>query len=267
MTAHRVVIVDDLAELRSLLRIRLGMLNDIEVVAEASNGAEAVDLVRTLAPEAVVLDLEMPVMTGLEAIPLMRELHPDLGIVLYTATPASVPDVTPDKAPDAIVGKGESLERLVDELRALFVTRPPFEVLRFALGTIPLMDAVAAFDSWAALNMRILEVLSSPSDRLEASADGPTRVELLALVGMCAHLGECLQSAARSQRSEVELVVHAFRSTAQDARRALERLVERGMEAFLASWDFVPPSTAAGALALVWQRLLEVLPSENVDTS
>lgn len=261
VNAHRVLIVDDVPEVRSLLRIRLGMLDDVEVVAEASDGAQAVELVRALAPEAVVLDHEMPVMTGLEAIPPIRDLHPDVRIVLYTGTPETARGVPPEMAPDAVVAKGEPLDRLVDELRSLLVAAP-FEVVRFALGPIPLTDAVAAFDSWAALNVRILDVLSnSPGE--EVGGDGPTRVEVLALVGMCAHLGQCLQAAARGGRSEVDLVVHAFRSTARDARRAVEKLRGRDMDTFFASWGFTPPPAAADAIDLVWQRLLEVLPSQN----
>lgn len=261
VNAHRILIVDDVPEVRSLLRIRLALLDDVEVIAEASDGAEAVDLVRALAPEAVVLDQEMPGMTGLEAIPLIRRLYPDIRIVLYTGTPETARGVPPEVAPDAVVAKGEPLDRLVEQLRSLFAAAP-FEVLRFALGPIPLTDAVAAFDSWAALNVRILDVLSnSPAE--VASGGGPTRVEVLALVGMCAHLGQCLQVAARKGRSEVDLVVHAFRSTAEDARRALEKLRGRGMDAFFASWGFTPPPAAAAAIDLVWERLLDVLPSQD----
>ena len=86
--SYRVLLVDDRPELRLLLRSRLQFEQDIEVVGEASNGAEAVRLTKSLAPSAVVLDLEMPGMTGEEAIPLMRAAAPGMGILIYTATPA-----------------------------------------------------------------------------------------------------------------------------------------------------------------------------------
>ena len=64
----RVVIADDEAPARRIVRSYLGGRGDAEVVGEAENGVEAVDAVRTLDPDLVVLDIQMPGMTGFEAI-------------------------------------------------------------------------------------------------------------------------------------------------------------------------------------------------------
>lgn len=64
----RVLIVDDSCMARSLLRDFLESEDDIEVVGEASNGRQAVELARELKPSIITMDLEMPVMSGLEAI-------------------------------------------------------------------------------------------------------------------------------------------------------------------------------------------------------
>lgn len=64
----RVVIADDSSMARGLLRAFLEGEDDIEVVGEASNGRQAVELARELKPSLITMDLEMPVMTGLEAI-------------------------------------------------------------------------------------------------------------------------------------------------------------------------------------------------------
>lgn len=63
----RVLIADDQPLMRSALRGCLAGEPDIEVVAEASNGQRAVDLVRELRPHVALLDLRMPVMDGIEA--------------------------------------------------------------------------------------------------------------------------------------------------------------------------------------------------------
>lgn len=68
MDTIRVVIVDDSSLVRDLLRAILEDEGGIEVVGEATNGRQAVDLVRELRPSLVTMDLEMPVMDGLEAI-------------------------------------------------------------------------------------------------------------------------------------------------------------------------------------------------------
>lgn len=104
--------VDDIPAIRLLLRAGLASAGGLDVVAEASDGEEAVAIVRALAPDLVILDLEMPVMTGEQAIPLMRELEPRMPILLHTATPAKV-GTFPAAAPDAVIEKGQPLDWLV----------------------------------------------------------------------------------------------------------------------------------------------------------
>jgi two-component system LytT family response regulator len=64
----RVLIADDEAPARRIVRSCLARRDDVEVVGEAENGLEVVDAVRSLEPEIVVLDVQMPGMTGFEAI-------------------------------------------------------------------------------------------------------------------------------------------------------------------------------------------------------
>ncbi|MBF0127855.1 MAG: response regulator, partial [Magnetococcales bacterium] len=68
MSTIRVIIADDNSRIRARLRALLEREEGIEVVGEATNGRQAVALVRELRPSLVTLDLEMPVMGGLEAI-------------------------------------------------------------------------------------------------------------------------------------------------------------------------------------------------------
>jgi DNA-binding NarL/FixJ family response regulator len=63
----RVLLVDDESMVRSGLQLILESERDIEVVGEAANGAEAVDAARKLDPDVVLMDVQMPVMNGLEA--------------------------------------------------------------------------------------------------------------------------------------------------------------------------------------------------------
>jgi DNA-binding NarL/FixJ family response regulator len=80
----QVVVADDEVDIRLLLKLQLRQA-DITVVGEAEDGAEAIELCRTLRPHAVILDLLMPRMSGFEAIPVLREECPEVQIVAYSA--------------------------------------------------------------------------------------------------------------------------------------------------------------------------------------
>ena len=64
----RIAIADDHPIVRQGLRVALGAQDDLELVGEASNGAEAVELAKSLDPDVMIMDLQMPVMDGITAI-------------------------------------------------------------------------------------------------------------------------------------------------------------------------------------------------------
>lgn len=81
----RIVLGDDQQMLRSALATLLDLEDDIEVVAQGGNGAETLELIRKHRPDVCVLDIEMPVMNGLEtAEKLKEEGHPCHVIILTT---------------------------------------------------------------------------------------------------------------------------------------------------------------------------------------
>jgi two-component system NarL family response regulator len=80
----RILIVDDHALLRAGLRSSLGAEPDMEIVAAAANGQEAVELFRQHQPDIIVMDLKMPVMGGVEAIKAIRSQAPAARIVVLS---------------------------------------------------------------------------------------------------------------------------------------------------------------------------------------
>lgn len=80
----RVVVADDQATVRDGLVLMLGLLPDIDVVGSASNGEEAIALVSEHRPDAVLMDLHMPVLDGVEASRRITKEHPGVVIVVLT---------------------------------------------------------------------------------------------------------------------------------------------------------------------------------------
>ena len=85
----RVLLCDDMHQVRLLLRTEMTLESDLEIVGEATNGAEAIELAREWQPDVVVLDLTMPVMDGLEALPRIREAAPAARVIMLSAHGAS----------------------------------------------------------------------------------------------------------------------------------------------------------------------------------
>jgi two-component system LytT family response regulator len=83
-TPLRAVIVDDEAPARALLRVFLAADAGVEVVAECSNGFEAVKTIGELAPDVVFLDVQMPKLDGFEVLELVAE-RPGPAVVFCTA--------------------------------------------------------------------------------------------------------------------------------------------------------------------------------------
>jgi len=80
----RVLLVDDQALFREGLRTLLSTRSDIEVVGEAANGAQAVALVGQTHPTVVLMDLQMPVMDGVQATAKLRERYPEVRVLVLT---------------------------------------------------------------------------------------------------------------------------------------------------------------------------------------
>ncbi len=84
-TTIRILLVDDHDMVRKGLRVLLEQFTDLEIIGEGKDGQAAVDLCRHLNPDVMLLDMNMPRMSGLEALPLLRRHCPETQIIALTS--------------------------------------------------------------------------------------------------------------------------------------------------------------------------------------
>ena len=77
----RLLLVDDHAMVREGLRSVLESYDDVEIVGEAANGEDALDLVERLRPALVIMDINMPKMTGIEATAQLTRTYPEIPVI------------------------------------------------------------------------------------------------------------------------------------------------------------------------------------------
>ena len=160
----RVMITDDHLIVREGLRLILETADDIEVVGEAVDGAECLELVSKLNPQVILMDLQMPRMDGITAITHLREDFPEIAIVILTTY--NEDDLMIRGLQSGARGyllKDSSRENLLDAIHAAArgetLLKPEILARVLAPQSAPKPAAPAQTDSTLTLTGRELEVL------------------------------------------------------------------------------------------------------------
>jgi DNA-binding NarL/FixJ family response regulator len=114
----RVVIADDETPTRDGLRTLLSLSPQVEMVGEAANGAQTVDVVAASRPDVVLLDMRMPVMDGVEAARHIKRRWPEVAVIALTMDASYEPQALAAGA-DRFLLKGGAFE----ELRSAILAR------------------------------------------------------------------------------------------------------------------------------------------------
>lgn len=207
---RRTLVVDDHPLTRAAL---VGLLeqHDFPVVAEAGDGAEAIDRARELQPDIVLLDLSMPGMGGLEALPRVRAAAPECEVVVLTASGTE--------------------ENLLAAIRAgaagyLLKTEPPERIAEFLAG-IAHGEAALSGEVARRLLDRVRDGGRLDSGVPEAIAEKLTAREVEVLLLLDEHLGtddiaKRLYISEHTVRSHVKSLMRKLEVSSR--REALERL-------------------------------------------
>ncbi len=117
----RVVVVDDSEDLRELIRLVLDREDDFAVVGEAADGRAGVDAASEHQPDVVLLDIAMPVLDGLQALPLIRKNCPTALVVVLSGfgSDSRAAQKALELGAHGFLNKGETRGRLVQRLRVI----------------------------------------------------------------------------------------------------------------------------------------------------
>jgi two-component system response regulator NreC len=159
----RVLLADDHAVLRSGLRLLLTSQNEFEVIGEASSGSETLTLAEQLQPDLILLDLSMPALGGLDALPVLRKLVPSARILILTMhdDPQYLRQALKHGASGYVLKKAadaELLSAMRGVLRGEVYVHP--SMTRILLeDMLPESQSTSEKDAWSSLSEREQEVL------------------------------------------------------------------------------------------------------------
>jgi len=116
----RVLLADDDASFVESLRPLIEHQPALTVAGVAANGLDAIELADRLDPDAVVIDLHMPIVDGVTAVARLRKDHPSLCLIALTGdADEELHDAVTEAGADAVLLKGDLVDSLVERLRAI----------------------------------------------------------------------------------------------------------------------------------------------------
>jgi DNA-binding NarL/FixJ family response regulator len=125
MSQLRVLLADDDAAYLESLKPLIESQPELTVIGAAENGLNAIELADELLPDAVVIDLHMPLLDGVTAVARLRKDHPSLCLIALTGDPdTELHDAVREAGADAVLQKGELVETLFERLSQVKAASP-----------------------------------------------------------------------------------------------------------------------------------------------
>lgn len=120
-TVIKVAIADDHTLFRTGVKTSLSQRKDIQMVAEAENGMQLMNLLRHIQPDVVLLDIQMPIMDGLTALPEIKKLYPNVKVIMLSfLNDHSVISKMMELGANSYITKESGADRIYDAIKAVY---------------------------------------------------------------------------------------------------------------------------------------------------
>ena len=114
----RILLVEDNQVFRDALQLLLGMRADVEVVAAVADGSQALPAADQHRPDVVLMDYRLPGMDGVQATAALKQAHPQIGVVVLTASANSREiESLYEAGATACLTKDQELETIIDTIK------------------------------------------------------------------------------------------------------------------------------------------------------
>lgn len=226
----RVLIVDDTDDIRLVVRLALELDGRYEVVGEAADGLEGIVAAESLRPDVILLDLAMPRMDGLTALPKIRQVAPATPVVLYTTQDdARVHQAAVAAGALDVMEKGSSIGEIGTLLADVLVRSASGSAdPTVKIGPVPSDSAL----DWITNTRKIVEAVRREPDAADLDIEAAVFETFDGYLDTWQQVAEANAEflwAARAPAAQVELLVDAWAS--------IDRIDEERLRALGCSWS------------------------------
>ena len=126
----RIMVCDDHTLFRQGIKAAISLNADIEIVGEADNGSKLLSMIEHIKPDVILLDINMPIMDGIETLPKIKEIHPSGKVIIISMhnQPSMISKMIALGA-DAYLTKGDTAETIYEAITTVYNNKPYFTPL------------------------------------------------------------------------------------------------------------------------------------------
>jgi len=168
-----ILVIDDHPAFRLVIKMQLMQLLGVADVIEADNGQTAVEMARQYRPELVILDLDIPRISGLDVIPRLKLAHPPMRVlVLSGQDPVTFAPRAMRSGVHGFVGKSQEMKEIMRGVEAVLAGYTVFPVAAHGSSMASAVESVKEEDRLAQLSDKELVILQMLSKGLSNKAIG-----------------------------------------------------------------------------------------------